>query len=72
MDVDHFESIFIEILVPGKKIIIVGNIYRSHGTNTNMFLADLGNCLTKITAEDKQCYISGDFNFDLLHFNDNK
>lgn len=67
-EIDHSESIFIEILVPGKKNIIVGNIilYRAHRTNTDMFMTDLARCLTQISSENKQCYISGDFNFDLL------
>ena len=70
-NLDHSESIFVEILVPGKKNIIVGNVYRAHRSNTDMFLSDLDNCLTKVNSEDKQVYISGDFNFDLLIYEEN-
>jgi hypothetical protein len=70
-DLDHSESIFIEILVPGKKSIIVGNIYRALRTDSDMFLADLANCLSKVNIKDNQCYIAGDFNFDLLNCNNN-
>ena len=67
-ELDHCESVFIEIILPNKKNIIVGNIYRAHRTNTVSFLHDLNACLSKISIENKPCYISGDFNFDLLKF----
>lgn len=63
---DHSESVFIEILNPTSKNVIVGNIYRDKRTDANLFIDDLDQCLNKITNENKQCYISGDFNFDLL------
>ena len=63
---DHSESIFIEILNPASKNVIVGNIYRAHRSDANLFISDLDQCLNKITNENKQCYLSGDFNFDLL------
>ncbi len=67
---DHSESLFIEILSSDKKNIIVGNIYRAHRSNTDSFINDLNTTLTKISRENKHCYISGDFNFDLLKCND--
>ena len=67
-ELDHCESVFIEIILPNKKNIIVGNIYRAHRTNTVSFLHDLNACLSKVSIENKPCYISGDFNFDLLKF----
>ena len=69
VDPDHSESVFIEIINPSSKNIIVGDIYRAHKTDTNLFLSDLSNCLTKITNENKECYISGDFNLNLLKHN---
>ena len=70
-NVDHSESIFIEITNSNGKNIIVGNIYRAHGTDTDAFVTDLSHCLTKITAENKHCYVSGDFNLDLLKYDNN-
>ena len=32
-ETDHSESLFIEVLLPDRKNIIVGNIYRAHHTN---------------------------------------
>ena len=65
-DPDHSESVFVEILNPTDKNIVVGNIYRTKYTGANSFINDLDECLTNITNENKDCYISGDFNFDLL------
>ena len=69
-ELDHSESLFIEILSPDRKNIIVGNIYRAHRTNTDSFLTDLNTSLAKLSREDKHCYVAGDFNFDLLKCND--
>ena len=68
VNIDHFESVFIEIFSSNSvnKNIILGNIYRAHRTDTNVFHTDLEHCLAKISNENKKCYISGDFNFDLL------
>ena len=70
-ELNHSESIFIEIVNTAKKNIIVGNIYRAHHTDTGLFNADLENCLAKLSNENKQCYISGDFNLDLLKHDTN-
>jgi len=65
-NVDHSESVFVELISPHSKNVIVGNIYRAHRTDINLFNADLSKCLDRIASEDKVCYISGDFNHDLL------
>ena len=70
-DNNHSESVFIEILNSVNKNIIVGNVYRAHRTDLNLFLIDLENCLSKISHENKQCFISGDFNLDLLKHDTN-
>jgi hypothetical protein len=68
-NIDHSESIFIEIPFPNSKNIIVGNIYRAHRTDLDLFHTDLTHSLAKISAENKHSYISGDFNLDLLKYN---
>ena len=65
-EIDHSESIFIELINPKGNNITVGNIYRAHHTDTSLFISDLTHCLTKIAGENKKSYISGDFNLDLL------
>ena len=72
-DIDHSESVFIEITRPQSKNIIVGNVYRAHRTDIDSFNSDLSNCLDRISLENKLSYISGDFNLDFLHHDiDNK
>ena len=67
-DIDHSESVFVEIVSPQSKNIIVGNIYRAHRTDVDSFNSDLSNCLDRISLENKLCYISGDFNLDILQY----
>ena len=67
--IDHSESVFVEILSHNDKNIIVGNIYRAHRTDVDLFNSDLSKCLDRIASDNKNCYISGDFNLDLLCYN---
>ena len=60
---------FIEIIFPNKKNLIVGCIYR-HPTSS-ISIQDFSNIhldpiLQKISLEKKQCVLMGDFNVDLL------
>ena len=64
-DADVIESLFVEILVPRGKNIIVGVIYRP----PNHHLTDF---LSKISRSDKCCYLTGDFNLDLLRYPDHE
>ena len=66
---DHSESVFVELTSQNGKNTIIGNIYRAHRTNVNLFNQDLTACLDRIASENKNCYISGDFNLDLLMYN---
>ena len=68
-NVDHSESVFVELISPNSKNVIVGNIYRAHRTDIDLFNTDLSNCLDRIASENKNCYISGDFNLDILRYN---
>ena len=68
----EFESTFLEIVLPGKKNLIIGCIYRHPSSNltvdqfTNSYIEPL---LQKISSENKICSIMGDFNIDLLKTN---
>ena len=61
------ESVFVEILCPGKSNIIVGCIYRHPSMSLSEFndtyLAPL---LSKISLENKTVLLLGDFNVDLI------
>ena len=63
-----FESTFLEIVIPNKKNLIVGCIYRHPSSKitiedfTNNYL---DHRLSIISAENKTCALVGDFNIDL-------
>ena len=66
---DHYESIWIEIKNKNCKNIIIGSIYRHPHDNIdvyNSYLDYLELTLSKLTKENKEIYICGDFNSDLL------
>ena len=68
----NFESTFIEIHFAKKRNLIVGCIYRHPGSDisiedfTNIHLSPI---LRKISIENKQCVLMGDFNVELLKIN---
>ena len=61
------ESTFVEIINKNGKNIIIGCIYRHHTITKSEFNNLLLPLVSKITKEKKTCYLSGDFNMDLLH-----
>ena len=67
------ESSFAEILIKGKKNIIVGCIYRHPLMDIDEFNVLFEQAMEKISAENKEIYLLGDFNIDLLKIdNENK
>ena len=68
---DNFESIFIEI---DKKVfnktrnLIVGVIYRPPDTDIRKFNDFLDKCLGKIRAEKKLSYLMGDYNINIMNW----
>ena len=68
-DPEVIESIFVEIIVPQGKNIIVGCVYRPPNQNTALFLEKFNDILSIITKDNKYCYVMGDFNLDLLQYN---
>ena len=64
----EFESIWIEVEMNNKNLIC-GVIYR-HPSNSNneAFLNYLNSTAEKINKENKHCAVMGDFNFDLLNW----
>ena len=63
---DSCETIFADIDVPRGKNIVVGVVYRPPKSNLEQFLYYLENLLNKLSKENKQIYILGDYNIDLL------
>ena len=69
----NVEAMFIEIIFSDRKNLIVGCIYR-HGSGIPIreFIGTyLEPTLEKISGENKECALMGDFNVDLLKSNDN-
>ena len=65
---DCFEAIWVEIIIEKSKNIICGCTYRHPNSNIQIFNDYINKCLTTINKENKECYLSGDFNIDLLKY----
>ena len=64
------ESIFIDILNPKRSNIITGCIYKHPSMNLNDFNTKyLNNLLDKISKEQKSVFLLGNFNVNLLNYN---
>ena len=66
-----FESLFVEISINKQKSMIVGIIYRPNSpprANLDTFIDTITKINYKITRENKQAIIMGDFNIDLLKY----
>ena len=61
-----FQAVWIEIKNKNSKNIVCGCIYRHPQYNMDEFLIYLENILKKLSIENKEIYICGDFNIDLL------
>ena len=69
----ELESTFIEIINPRKSNIIVGVIYKHPIMDVTDFNNNfLNNLLKKINQEQKKVFLLGDFNIDLMHYNEHK
>jgi len=69
---NDFESTWVEIKNKNSKNIICGCIYRHPRYEMQEFLLYLDKTLTKLNKENKEIYISGDFNADFLKMEKNK
>ena len=66
------EAIFVEIILPDRKNLVVGCIYRHPSESIRNFSNDyLEPILNKISREKKECALMGDFNVDLLNSSGN-
>ena len=68
-DRDVLESLFLEVIVPHGKNIIVDCIYRPPNQYTAMFIYNFDNIFSLISTDKKHCYVMRDFNLDLLRYN---
>ena len=69
----ELESVFVEILNPQSANTIVGCIYRHPSMCIKEFNTDyLTPLLEKLSLENKNIVLLGDYNIDLLHYGDSK
>ena len=61
---------FFEIENKFGKNIIVGTLYRPPCNNINDFVDHLDEALDKICGENKHCYLMGDYNINLVNYDD--
>ena len=67
----ELESTFIEVINPQKNNIIIGSIYRHPSMDLDDFNKNfLNKHLEKVSKEQKSVYLLGDFNVNLLNYND--
>ena len=68
---NHYESVWVELKNKTCKNVICGSLYRHPHDAVDIyddFLNYLESCISKITKENKIIYLSGDFNSDLLKY----
>ena len=69
-----FESLFVEIILPGRKNELIGVIYRPNTqpmADLDIFHGTMNEILSMVNSEKKLCTLMGDFNIDLLQYNTN-
>lgn len=67
-----FESLFIELSFD-KKCIIIGNIYRPNTyplADLDIFMHNMNELQSTLATENKEVFMMGDFNIDMLKFRD--
>ena len=67
---NKLESTFVEIINKGKKNIIIGCIYKHPSMDIDEFNSLFEKSMDKISYENKEFYLLGDFNLDLLQIDD--
>ena len=69
---DEFEAIWIEKKNKNHKNTVIGCLYRHpHSHNLDDFIKYLTKSLSKLAKQNKDVYIAGDFNIDLLKYESN-
>ena len=63
---DVVESLFVELINPNGKNILIGVMYRPPKSNTNNFITYLQGLLQNPLFSNKDSFLMGDFNIDLM------
>ena len=65
---DFFETVWVELTIKGGKNIICACVYRHPSSDIDIFIAHLEEIINLLNKENKDIFISGDFNVDLLKY----
>ena len=65
------DSLFVEIIVPEGKNIMIVVIYRPPNGNLLFFVSSFNEIIGKVVRESKLCYLMGDFNVNLMNCQSN-
>ena len=68
----YIESLFVEICRPRSKNIILGIVYRRPDQCINEFFKSNEALMLKISRENKICYLMGDYNLNLMNYNNHQ
>ena len=66
---DVLESLFVELINPNGKNILIGVIYRPPRSNLDAFLTNMQNLVQNPILTNKDACLMGDFNIDLMKCN---
>ena len=69
---NELESIFIEIINSKKSNIVVGCVYKHPNMDVSDFNSLINQLLDKISKEQKQIFLLGDFNINLLNYHEHQ
>ena len=69
MKKNQVESTFIEVINTKKNNIAVGCIYKHPNMDVLEFIHHLNQMLEKVSKEEKQIFLLGDFNINVLNYN---
>lgn len=64
----EYEAKWIEVTNSTKQNVVIGSVYRHPHKTDNSFITYMKKIFTKINKEKKLMIISGDFNYNLLHY----
>ena len=63
----EYDSLFIELKFRKKKSVLIGCVYRVPNTDAKHFIDDMNTHLDVMDIDNKEIYIMGDFNLNLLN-----
>ena len=69
---NQLESTFIEIIISKNSNIVVSCVYKHHSMNVLDFNSLINQLLDKTSKEQKQIFLLGDFNINLLDYNEHQ